>query len=80
MALEWGGKGKGLKWVEIVLNFWGGGGGGGCKAENGVGVIVANWLIGKVMTFEGLMAEWRRSLLLLGCSLRGNVLLLCIGW
>ena len=25
---------------------------GSCKAENGVGVIVANWLIGKVMTFE----------------------------
>ena len=25
---------------------------GGCKAENGVGVIVANWLIGKVVAVE----------------------------
>ena len=25
---------------------------GGCKAENGVGVIVANWLIGKVVGVE----------------------------
>ena len=25
---------------------------GGCKAENGVGLIVANWLIGKVVGFE----------------------------
>ena len=28
----------------MVLNFFGGGG-GGCKAENGVGVIVANWKV-----------------------------------
>ena len=25
---------------------------GGCKAENGVGVIVANWLIGKFVGVE----------------------------
>ena len=35
--------------AKIIVNgfkfFWS----GGCKAENGVGVIVASWLIGKVM-------------------------------
>ena len=64
MALEWGGKGKGLKWVEIVLNFWGGG--GGCKAENGVGVIVANWLIGKVMTFERFNGRVTKVIIIIG--------------
>ena len=30
----------------MVLNFFGN---GGCKAEKGVDVIVANWLIGNVV-------------------------------
>ena len=41
-------------------------GGGGCKAENGVGVIVANWLIGKVMTFERFNGRVTKVIIIIG--------------
>ena len=40
--------------------------GGGCKAENGVGVIVANWLIGKVMTFERFNGRVTKVIIIIG--------------
>ena len=48
------------------LRRTGGGGGGGCKAENGVGVIVANWLIGKVMTFERFNGRVTKVIIIIG--------------
>ena len=42
-------KGQGIKMIGNVFKFlWS----VGCKAENGVGKIVANWLIGKVVGVE----------------------------
>ena len=42
-------KGQGVKMIRNGFEFlWS----GDCKAENGVGVIVANWLIGKVVGVE----------------------------
>ena len=42
-------KGQGAKMIENCFKFlWS----GGCKAENSVGVIFANWLIGKVVAAE----------------------------
>ena len=42
-------KGQGAKMIGNAFKFlWS----GGCKAENGVGVIVANWLIGKIVGVE----------------------------
>ena len=42
-------KGQGAKMTGNGFKFlWS----GSCKAENGVGVIVANWLIGKVVGVE----------------------------
>ena len=42
-------KGQTAKMIGNAFKFfWS----GGCKAENGVGVIVANWLIGKVVGVE----------------------------
>ena len=42
-------KGKKAKMIRNGFKFpWS----GGCKAENGVGVIVANWLVGKVVGVE----------------------------
>ena len=60
---KWGVKEKGLKWLEMVLYiFWN----GGCKAENDVGVIDVNWLIGKVVGAIGLMTDRWMAILLLG--------------
>ena len=39
---------------------------GSCKAENGVGVIVANWLIGKVMTFERFNGRVTKVIIIIG--------------
>ena len=42
-------KGQGAKMTGNGFKFlWG----GGCKAENSVGVIVANWLLGKVVRVD----------------------------
>ena len=42
-------KGQGAKMIGNGFKFlWS----GSCKAENGVGVIVANWLIGKIVGIE----------------------------
>lgn len=43
----WNAKGTKLIGNRYVM-LWSGGGGGGGKAENGVGAIVANWLVEKV--------------------------------
>ena len=39
------------------MMLWSGGGGGGGKAENGVGAIVANWLVEKVK--RALKDQWK---------------------
>ena len=41
----------------------------GCKAENSVGVIVANWLIGKVVAVERFNARVMKVSILLGMCL-----------
>ena len=49
---------------------------GGCKAENGVGVIVTNWLIGNFVGVdddEGQYYYW-------GCRWGFSILLLPTGW
>ena len=47
--VRWKGQGKGVKMLANGFKFlWS----GGCKAENGVGKIVANWLLGKVVGVE----------------------------
>ena len=69
-------KGQGAKMIGNGFKFlWS----GGCKAENSVSVIVAYWLIGKVVGVEG-CNDSVRSILLLGCSLGGSILLLSTGW
>ena len=50
----------------------------GCKAENGVGVIVINWLIGKVVGAERVNDEGEYCYW--GCSLGGSIFLLATGW
>ena len=68
-------KGQGAKMIENGFKFlWS----GGCKAENGVGVIVANWLIGKVVGVERFSEKCRYCYW--GCSLGGSILLLSAGW
>ena len=67
-------KGQGAKMIGNGFKFlWT----GGCKAENDVSVLVANWLIGKIVGVERfndrLMKDW-------GCSLGGSILLLPTGW
>ena len=39
---------------------------GGCKAENGVRIIVANWLIGKVMAFERFNDRVMKVIIIIG--------------
>ena len=47
-------KGQGAKMIGNGFKFlWS----GDCKAENGVGVIVTNWLIKKFVELRGLMVE-----------------------
>ena len=50
----------------------------GCKAEKILGVIVANWLIGKVVGVERFSEKCRYCYW--GCSLGGSILLLSAGW
>ena len=55
------GKFKGLKWLAMVLNFFGM---GASKAENGLGVVFANWLVEKVaMLKDKMIREWKWMIL-----------------
>ena len=70
-------KGQGAKITGNGFKFlWN----GGCKAENGVGVIVANWLIGKVAGVERFNDSDEGQYFYWGCSLGGSILLLSTGW
>ena len=53
---------------------------GGCKAENDVGVIVANWLIGNVVGVEMFNERVISLYYYWGCSLGGSILLFSTGW
>ena len=44
----------------MMLWSGGGGGGGGGKAKNGVGAIVANWLVEKVKSLKRSMKRSRK--------------------
>ena len=59
-------KGQGAQVSGNSFEFLRRTGGGGCKAENGVGVIVANWLIGKVMTFERFNGRVTKVIIIIG--------------
>ena len=66
-------KGQGAKMIGNGFNFfWS----RGCKTENSVGVMVVNWLIGKVVGVERFNYTVM-SILSLGSSLGGSILLLC---
>ena len=70
-------KGKMLKLIGNGFKFlWS----GGCKAENGVGVIVANWLIGKVVGVERFIDSDEGQYCYWGCSFGGSILLLSLTW
>ena len=53
---------------------------GGCKAENSAGVIVVDWLIGKVVGVERFHDNDEGQYCYWGCSLGGSILLLFTGW
>ena len=70
-------KGQGAKMIGNGFKFlWS----GACKAENSVGVIVANLLIGKVVGVERFNESDEDQYCYWGCSLRGSILLLPTGW
>ena len=50
------------------------------KAVNGVGVIVANWLNGKIVEVERYSDRVMKVNSYWGCSLGGSILLLSTGW
>ena len=54
---------------------------GGCKAENDVGVTVANWLTGKDVGIEMYNDRVMKGhYCYLGCCLGGSILLFSVGW
>ena len=71
-------KGQGAKMIGNGLKFlWS----GGYKVENGVGVIVANWLIGKVVRVERFNDRVMKvNIVIGGYSLGVSILLLSTDW
>ena len=70
-------KGQGVKIIGNGFKFlWS----GGCKVENSLGCLVANWLIRKVVGVERFNDRVIRSVLLLGCSFGGSIWPLSTGW
>ena len=61
----------------MVLNFFGG---GGCKVEDGVGVIVDNWLIGKVVEIERFNDRVMRINIVIGDVVWEAVSCYCPDW
>lgn len=56
----WNAKGTKLIGNGYMMLWSGGGGGGGGKAKNGVGAIVASWLVEKVKSLKRSMKRSRK--------------------